>query len=112
MHCDGRRHTQRVPLTKAAFAGVALIFLCAAHATPQLLPPPDLSSPPNGAINQPITTTVDWNSVFGATAYNFQVSTNSLFTTTTYNDTIIGLSFQIGPLLNGRVYYWRVRAMN
>lgn len=72
-----------------------------------------LSSPANGATNQPTTLTLSWNVATGATSYRLQVSTNQNFTTTVLDDsTITGTSRQVGPLAYNATYYWRVNAKN
>lgn len=75
---------------------------------------PTLISPPNGAANQPLTPTLDWNDVFGSIGYTLLVSVDSLFNTTLLDTTIIPSTFTIpsGVLAGGSPYYWKVRAFN
>ncbi len=74
---------------------------------------PTLVSPINGAINQPITPVLKWNTSVDATLYRLQVATNSAFTTIVYDDsTLTDTLQQVGPLLNNTLYYWRVSAKN
>jgi parallel beta-helix repeat protein len=74
---------------------------------------PILVLPVNGAINQPITLTLKWNTSVDASLYRLQVATNSAFTTIVYDDsTITDTSNQVGPLFNNTLYYWRVNAKN
>ncbi len=75
---------------------------------------PTLLSPPNGATNQPITLTLDWNDVFGANGYKLLISTDSLFNTTRLDTTIVPSQFTVpaGVLFGSSIYYWRVRAFN
>ncbi|MDI6765392.1 MAG: T9SS type A sorting domain-containing protein [Bacteroidota bacterium] len=74
---------------------------------------PNLVSPANGAINQPITLTLKWNTSVDASLYRLQVATNSAFTIIVYDDsTITDTSRQVGPLLNNTLYYWHVQAKN
>ncbi len=75
--------------------------------------PPLLASPSNGATNQALMPTLNWNSSAGATTYRLQVSTDSSFASTLFDDsTLTALSQQIGPLLNTTGYFWRVRGKN
>jgi hypothetical protein len=75
---------------------------------------PTLISPPNGAANQLLTPTLDWNDVFGSTGYTLLVSNDSLFNTTLLDTTITPSTFTIpsGVLAGGSPYYWKVRAFN
>ncbi len=74
---------------------------------------PTLSSPLNGAVNRPLTLTLQWNASPLAVSYRLQVSTDSLFGSTVFDDsTITTLSQQVGPLLNATPYFWRVNGKN
>ncbi len=75
---------------------------------------PTLLSPPNGAINQPLNVTLDWNDVFGTSGYKLLVSTDSLFNSTLLDSTITPSQFTIpaGVLSGSSIYYWRVRGFN
>jgi hypothetical protein len=74
---------------------------------------PTLISPANGAVSQATTLTFSWNPAPGATTYRLQVSTNSAFSTTVFDDsTLTSTSRQIGSLANNTTHYWRVRAKN
>ncbi|MBI4535481.1 MAG: hypothetical protein HY708_04325, partial [Ignavibacteriae bacterium] len=76
-------------------------------------PPPILVSPPNGAVNQPTTLSLSWNASSGATSYRLQVSADSTFATTFFDDsTLAGTSQVVGTLANGTRYFWRVNAKN
>ena len=73
--------------------------------------PPTLSSPANGATNQPVSPTLNWNSSLGATDYQVQVSTAASFSPMVEDDSLLtGTSRVVGPLARGTAYYWRVRA--
>jgi hypothetical protein len=60
--------------------------------------------------------TANWNAVAGATAYNLDISTNSLFSSfvTGYSNLSVGnvTSLVITPLASGFTYYYRVRSSN
>ncbi len=75
---------------------------------------PALSSPSNGAVSQPVVLTLAWGSVAAATAYEAQVSTNSAFSTTAYDQPgITGTSqLAVTGLANSATYYWRANATN
>lgn len=75
---------------------------------------PTLLAPPNGAVNQPLNLTLDWNDVFGTTGYKLLVSADSLFNTTLLDTTIVPSQFTMpAGILNGSsVYHWRVRGFN
>ncbi|HMQ99156.1 MAG TPA: T9SS type A sorting domain-containing protein, partial [Ignavibacteria bacterium] len=75
---------------------------------------PTLLAPPNGAVNQPLNLTLDWNDVFGTAGYKLLVSSDSLFNTTLLDTTIVpSQSAMPSGLLSGSsVYYWRVRGFN
>jgi len=74
---------------------------------------PLLTSPASGATGQPISLTLYWGSVAGATSYGVQVSANGEFGSTIFSQT--GLTAQsavIGGLAYNTVYYWRGNASN
>jgi len=74
---------------------------------------PTLASPSNGAVNQPTTLTLRWNSTAGAESYRLQVATDSIFTAIVFDDSSIAwTSRQVGSLTISTTYYWRVRARN
>jgi photosystem II stability/assembly factor-like uncharacterized protein len=76
---------------------------------------PVLISPANGAVNQSLTPTLDWNDVFGTDGYKVNVSHDSLFNTVPI-DTTLGTTSQFtipaGSLGGSTSYYWRVRGFN
>ncbi|MBM2841150.1 MAG: Por secretion system C-terminal sorting protein [Bacteroidetes bacterium] len=75
--------------------------------------PPVLSFPPNGATNQLLTPTLSWNTSPGATAYQLQVSSDSIFTRVVLDDSALTVtSRQVGPLTTNRRYFWHVKARN
>ena len=75
---------------------------------------PTLLAPPNGAVNQPLNLTLDWNDVFGTTGYKVLLSTDSLFNTTLLDTTITASQMVVrsGLLSGSSVYHWRVRGFN
>lgn len=75
---------------------------------------PTLLAPPNGATNQQLTLTLDWNDVFGTTGYKVLLSADSLFNTFILDTTVVPSQFTVpaGILSGSSVYYWRVRGFN
>ncbi|HYQ85629.1 MAG TPA: T9SS type A sorting domain-containing protein, partial [Bacteroidota bacterium] len=76
----------------------------------RLLPPPTLAGT-DGETNQPTSKMLNWHTYPGATLYQLQVATDSLFANiivdlTTTSDT----SFQVNALANLTTYYWHVKA--
>jgi hypothetical protein len=56
---------------------------------------------------------LQWNASPSAVSYRLQVSTDSLFGSTVFDDsTIAALSQQVGPLSNTMAHFWRVRGKN
>ncbi len=79
----------------------------AAATSPTLMLPTDASI---GVARRP---TLRWHSSPGATSYRLQVSADSLFGTTVYDDsTLTDTSKMIGPLTYGAKLFWHVRAKN
>lgn len=79
-----------------------------------LITTPDLSSPADAAVVQPVNTVFDWDDVTGATSYRLQVATDAGFTNIVRN--IPGISSS-GHTLSAAldyytVYYWRVSAFD
>lgn len=79
-----------------------------------ILPPaPVLNSPVNNATNVSINPTFSWNSSLGASYYQLQVSSQSNFSTTVFNQSnITTTSKQVTDLEQESSYYWRVRGSN
>ncbi|GEM_PF-4637511 len=74
---------------------------------------PTLLSPSNGVTGQSISPTLSWNASSGASFYELQVSTDSSFGTSFYdNANITATSQQVSGLAYSTVYYWRVNASN
>jgi hypothetical protein len=81
-----------------------------------------LSSPTNGATNQPTSLTIDWLAHHGVSSYELQLDTSPDFNTAglitatkTYISSSDGNSdtqHAVNGLTFGATYYWRVRAVN
>lgn len=70
---------------------------------------PILASPPNGASSTPLSPTLDWNTVAGATGYRLQVSKdNSFATASEFIKT--NTTKNLTGLIVSNTYYWRVKA--
>ncbi|MCL4550311.1 MAG: T9SS type A sorting domain-containing protein [Bacteroidetes bacterium] len=74
---------------------------------------PTLISPTNNSTAIATTTTLSWNASNGATSYRLQVSTDSNFSTTFFDQSnITNTSQQVTGLSYSTLYYWRVNASN
>ena len=74
---------------------------------------PTLASPSNSATSQPLTTSLTWNAVSGASTYRVQLSTSFTFANTIVDDSTVASALRaIGPLSTSMTYYWRVNAKN
>ncbi|HAJ80532.1 MAG TPA: hypothetical protein DCO75_12275, partial [Fibrobacteres bacterium] len=69
------------------------------------------ASPGNDTTNLPITDTLKWIAVTGATSYYMQISTDTNFTTVFDSATVIS-AYKAVTLANNTKYFWRVRAIN
>lgn len=74
---------------------------------------PVLSFPYNGSVDQEYDMKFRWNRSAKATSFQLQVSTDSLFTTLTVNDSLIDGVFNTSVNLPSlKNLYWRVRGLN
>ncbi len=74
---------------------------------------PSLSSPSNNSTNQPVSLTLGWVAVSGATSYTVQVSSSSAFLNFVFGQAgLTALSQSISGLAGNATYYWRVDAVN
>ncbi len=73
---------------------------------------PLLSTPTNGAANQPLSSVgLSWGTVFNAVSYTLNVSTASTFASTVYNGSVSGTSQTLPNTLGTlQTYYWEVSA--
>ncbi len=79
----------------------------------QLTSAPNLISPANGSIGiSYVSTDLEWSSVAGATAYQYQYSEDNTFNSGVYNGTTGSLSETINNLNQTTTYFWRVRGQN
>lgn len=76
---------------------------------------PNLVSPSDKAVNQPLFTTLQWSAVPTATLYDLHVSGDAGFFTAVLRDSLIAASVTsktIGEIFPSTTIYWRVRAKN
>ena len=74
---------------------------------------PPLSGPAAGAANQPIRPTLSWTGVTQGFGYTVEVATDAAFASIVYTGTTASTTHTLASdLLEGTVYYWRVRAAN
>ncbi len=74
-------------------------------------PTPTLSTPIDGDTNIALNTTLVWNASDGATSYQLQVSDDSSFSNTVFDQSNITVtSQQVSGLTNNTQYFWRVNA--
>ncbi len=74
---------------------------------------PVLQSPANAATNIAVTVTLSWYPASGASTYQLQVATDTLFAGLVFNQSgLTSTSRQVGPLSYNTNYYWRVNATN
>lgn len=74
---------------------------------------PVLLTPEDSEIAVPVSATLTWAEVPGATSYNLQVSTSSTFASNIIEKTDIAtISFKTATLVNETKYFWRVSATN
>ncbi|MDL2262490.1 T9SS type A sorting domain-containing protein [Bacteroidales bacterium OttesenSCG-928-I21] len=77
-----------------------------------VLTAPLLTSPQNQTDNIDPDVTLTWGSVFGATGYVVNISTDNTFESSTSMFSTAQLSQSVGELSEGETYYWRVKAIN
>jgi hypothetical protein len=75
---------------------------------------PELSGPPNGAVDIPTELTLTWSEVAYTTHYELQLSTSYEFDTNIIisREDLQETDFLIDNLHHGQTYYWRIRAVN
>ena len=71
---------------------------------------PTLSTPVDGAINQPVTLSLVWNGLPGATSYGMQVSTSSVFASTVLTQSGLSSPTTVVTLPSATTYYWHANA--
>jgi len=77
-----------------------------------ILPQVTLTSPADNSKAQPLSGTLSWNTVSGATAYEVIIATDIAFNSVVASETTSSNSYSYSGLLNYTNYYWKVRAKN
>jgi photosystem II stability/assembly factor-like uncharacterized protein len=74
---------------------------------------PQLISPPNNSLSQPLTPTMIWSNT-GGDYYKIQISTNTTFNVISDSATVTSTQYTVpsGKLQTGITYFWRVNASN
>jgi len=72
----------------------------------------NLLLPVDDAIDQPFDITFEWESVSGAQEYEFELATDSGFTSIVDTQTLNVTSAEVSDLANDTEYFWRVLATN
>jgi photosystem II stability/assembly factor-like uncharacterized protein len=74
---------------------------------------PQLISPPNNSLSQPLTPTMIWSNT-GGDYYKIQISTNTTFNVISDSATVTSTQYTVpsGKLQTGITYFWRVNATN
>lgn len=94
---------------QTTFSGSMLFMYDAIYG--DVLVPPTLVSPANGATNLALNPTLTWDAVPTATGYKVQVATSNTFANPLVDQTVTGTSFALSGLANNTTYYWRVKAL-
>ena len=71
-----------------------------------------LNSPANGATNQVTSVLLKWNTLTSAEEYIVEISESPLFSTLAETITTSKLEYQTTSLVEGKIYFWRVRPKN
>ena len=75
------------------------------------IPAPSLVFPSDGEIDLPVVLALRWNQSDGGTGYRFQLSRDSLFSSTVVDDSTLADTLkEVGPLEHFTLYFWRVMA--
>lgn len=72
---------------------------------------PILIAPKNDSVEAPITMTLSWNAVSGATSYEVMTAIDPGFTQVVRDTTVTGTSVTM-LFASGTMHFWKVRAMN
>ncbi len=74
---------------------------------------PVLTSPPDGATNQPVEPTFSWNAGGQSSSFTIEIATDVDFTNIVDSATQVGTSYTpAAPLASNTRFFWRVRATN
>ena len=70
-----------------------------------------LSSPSDGASNQPTSVTLSWQELQNADEYQVQLASNSSFSNLVDDELVFSTPHNVSGLNNNQTYYWRVRGV-
>ena len=75
---------------------------------------PSLVSPPNNALNQPVSPTLSWHAAEKVLSYTLKIATDSTFSRSiAYNQNdITGTSLAVSGLANSTLFFWQVTAID
>lgn len=74
---------------------------------------PRLVAPADGAVDVPVTVTLEWGEVAGAETYDVQLATTEDFSEIIVDETDVdSTSLVVSDLEGGTTYFWRARAVN
>lgn len=83
-------------------------FTTKAESTP--VPPVTLISPTDGAGNQPISVTLEWEAISNIGEYKIQLATDNSFSSVVVSNVAANTYYEVSGLANSQSYYWRVQA--
>jgi hypothetical protein len=83
-----------------------------AQTTPPAPPPSGSSTPINGATDVPVSLSLSWGTVNGATSYDVYFGTNNPPTNIINGTNTTGTTYQPGTLSYSTTYYWRIDSKN
>lgn len=95
------------------YAGVAfdLVQIMSSDGSTSV-PPPALLTPADGAVDQPLTITFSWKAAACGNTYDFQIATDSRFTTIVLNaPNLTVTSASVSGFAQYTTYYWRLRTI-
>lgn len=105
-------HSLVAPRLSVAHYGL-LIIMYGPKQSPAPPAPPRLVSPPVDSLWLNEVPVLRWWIANGAESYHLQVATDSIFSEPVWNDSsVISIEAQVGPLVSGTDYFWRVRSRN
>jgi hypothetical protein len=101
------------PSNRAGWGPFSDIWSFNTIATDIILRPPSLLFPGNGSNFASNNVSLTWANVPDATTYHLQISESAEFSTMAFqNQNIAGTSQNLTTLVNGKAYFWRIRARN